>query len=489
MPRIVSSKYGHVHLSDDEKPDAADVTNGRPFRILLAGDFSGRSWREDSPCSFTPILIDRDNFDEVFEDLRVSLNLHRQKLSFREIEDFHPDRIWAAVPAFQDLDHLLDQADTPAPGGTTAPRGSAASAGLLDQIVDEQGEVPRTRVSAEDAGDLPSFIRRILAGHVTPREDPTVQERASRRRALDTEVMRGVLHDPRFQAIEAAWRALGMLIRGLDTDGNLKLYILDLTLPELVEHRDAIREELEKKDSWGLIAGNYSFGQTELDAQVLRRIGAMASALHAPFLAEAEPPGEKAIDQAWIELRHSPEARWIGLALPRFLLRLPYGRSTIPIETFPFEEMPESNHAAYLWGNPAFFCAYLLGHSFLSSGWEPSRIHRRVDGLPMHMYQEDGQQVAKPCAEVLMSERNAWKLLDAGFMPLASLKEQDAALIVRFQSIAQPPTPLPGFEGKTLAEAEPRLIAEMARPRAQREPAEEFEAEPVPDSDSEMPPE
>jgi len=489
MPKIVSSKYGDVHLSSDADSDARDVASDRPFRILLAGDFSGRSWRKDSPRSFTPIPVDRDNFEEVFEDLRVSLNLHGQNLSFREIEDFHPDRIFETVPVFRDLDRFLDQAAPPAPSGTAAPRGSDASAGLLDQIVAEQGEIPRTRISVEDAGDLPSFIRRILAGHVTPREDPALRKRTSQRQALATEIMRGILHDPRFQAIEAAWRALLMLIRGLDTDRNLKLYVLDVTLPELVEHRDAIQAELAKKDSWGLIAGNYSFGQTELHVQVLRRIGGMASALHAPFIAEAEPPSENATDPAWIELRRSPEARWIGLALPRFLLRLPYGKSTIPTEAFAFEEMPESDHAAYLWGNPAFACAYLLGESFLSSGWEPSRIHRRIDGLPLHVYQEDGQPVAKPCAEVLMSERNAWKLLDAGFMPLASLKEQDAALIVRFQSVSEPPAPLPGFEGRTLAEAEPMVVAEMAGSLSQLEPPEEPEAEPVPDSESETPPE
>jgi type VI secretion system protein ImpC len=194
-----------------------------------------------------------------------------------------------------------------------------------------------------------------------------------------------------------------------------------------------------------VIAGNYAFGQSELDAQVLGKLAGLARSVGAPFLAEAQLHGKDVAEEAWRSLRRSPEARWIGLALPRFLLRLPYGKDTASIDSFPFEEMPESEHAAYLWGNPAFFCAYLLGKSFLKRGWDLSPIERRIDGLPMHVYHEDGEPVAKPCAEVLMTERDASKLLDAGFMPLASLKHEPAALIVRFQSIAEPPAPLAGL--------------------------------------------
>jgi type VI secretion system protein ImpC len=137
------------------------------------------------------------------------------------------------------------------------------------------------------------------------------------------------------------------------------------------------------------------------------------------------------------------------MAMPRFLLRLPYGKDTSAIDSFPFEEMPQTDkapeHKAYLWGNPAFFCAYLLGKSFLAHGWKLNPLERRIDNLPMHVYHEDGESVAKPCAEVLLSEREAFKLLDAGFMPLASLKYEPSALVVRFQSIADPTAPLAGL--------------------------------------------
>jgi type VI secretion system protein ImpC len=446
MPLISDSKYSQVHLGVEAEAEPVELDPEKPFRILLAGDFSGRAWRKNPPGAFTPQLIDRDNLDEVLAGMKVSLHLHGITLSFAELEDFHPDRICQATPLFENLDELLEQPEPPKPvPPPAAPRPPSASS-LLDRMLAEQdAPEPEAGVSLEDADDLPSFIRRATKGYLEPRPDPAQQQRATKREALATEILQGLLHHPHMQAIEAAWRALFLLIRGLNTGSNLKLYVLDVTLPELVAEMDAIQKELRRKGPWAVLVGNYTFGQSELDTQVLRRLAGLASSLGAPFVAEAQLPGEGPTEQAWRDLRHSPEARWIGLALPRFLLRLPYGKATGSIESFPFEEMPESQHAAYLWGNPAFFCAYLLGKSFLARGWQLGPLERRIDGLPMHVYREDGEPVAKPCAEVLMTERDALSLLDAGFMPLASLKHEPAALIVRFQSIAQPLAPLAGL--------------------------------------------
>ncbi len=440
MSRVAGSSFSEVHLGEREEADPIELDPDRPFRVLLAGDFSGRSWRANSPAAFTPQRIDRDNFDDVLASMKVSLNLHGLNLTFREFEDFHPDRIYQH-PIFQDLDRHLP-ASTPPPAAISARAPSSGS--LLDQLVDEQEPEQDAPVSLQDAQDLVGFIQRVTKGHLVPRPDPTKEQRRAQRESLATEILQGILHHPRMQAIEGAWRAVDMLNRGLETDEDLHLYLLDITLPELVSEMSTVQAELRKKGPWGLIAGNYTFAQTELDAQVLRRLASLGSSVGAPFLAEAQLPRE-GTEQAWTDLRHSPEAPWIGLALPRFLLRLPYGKDTSAIESFPFEEMPKSEHGSYLWGNPAFFCAYLLGKSFLEQGWGMTRLERRIDGLPIHVYREDGEPVAKPCAEILMTEKEAESLLDAGFMPVASLKEQPAAMVVRFQSIAEPLAPLAGL--------------------------------------------
>jgi type VI secretion system protein ImpC len=69
---------------------------------------------------------------------------------------------------------------------------------------------------------------------------------------------------------------------------------------------------------------------------------------------------------------------------------------------------------------------------------------REIDGLPLHVYKQDGEAKVKPCAEVLMTEQGAEALLENGIMPLASLRERDTIRLIRFQSIADPPAPLAG---------------------------------------------
>jgi len=437
MTKISDSQYGELHIGVEDESDAVLEPDGKPFRILLIGDFSGRAWRTDAPKpSLKPVRVDRDNFEEVMEALPVTVDLGKQVLAFRELEDFHPDSLFRRVEVFSQL---------PEPERPIAP-GIPALGGLLDDVLDVQAPLP-TRV--EDANDLAAFIKRVSAGHTVKKPDAATEKRTAGRHARSADLMRTILQHPSFKNLEAAWRGLFLLIRRLDTDGDLQLYILDATLPDLVRNLPAVKENLKKIGRWALLSGNFAFGQSETDAKVLGMLAGLAKTLKAPFLGEARPPAGEPLPEAWRELRKSAAAAWLGLLLPRFLLRLPYGRDTQPIETFPFEEMPEAEHSAYLWGSPVFVFAYLAGASFLKHGWNAGqRLERRIGGLPLHTYRTDMETVAQPCAEVLMTEREAERILEQGFMPLASLKETDAALIVRFQSIAQPATALAGLQAQ-----------------------------------------
>jgi type VI secretion system protein ImpC len=149
---------------------------------------------------------------------------------------------------------------------------------------------------------------------------------------------------------------------------------------------------------------------------------------------------------AWVALRRLREASYAGLAVPRFLLRLPYGRKTRPAESFDFEEMNQApDHEDFLWANPAFVCALLLARSFSDDGWgmRPG-THTEVDGLPLYVYEQDGESELIPCGEVLLTEKSAERILESGLMPLVSLKGQDSVRLVGFQSIADPLRPLAG---------------------------------------------
>ena len=116
------------------------------------------------------------------------------------------------------------------------------------------------------------------------------------------------------------------------------------------------------------------------------------------------------------------------------------------MESFPFEEMPGTpRHQEYLWVNPAFACACLLGQASSSYGWmlRPGAV-REIKGLPLHVYEEAGEKRLRPCAELLMTVSDAEHVLEQGLMPLVSLKNQDAVRLLRFQSLAEPLAPLSG---------------------------------------------
>jgi type VI secretion system protein ImpC len=151
-------------------------------------------------------------------------------------------------------------------------------------------------------------------------------------------------------------------------------------------------------------------------------------------------------EQAWQALRQLPEACCLGLALPRFLLRVPYGKNTDPVEQFVFEEMPEgTSHENYLWGNPAIACVYLLGRAFSHNGWDfHSGVLQEIDGLPLHVFQRGGESQVQPCAEAWLTDRAAEAILHKGLMPLLSVRGRDAVRLPGLLSVASPAKLLAG---------------------------------------------
>lgn len=474
MPKPLD--FGEIHLHAEPETQAAALAEiEHPFRILILGDFSGRAARGLCEAGARladrrPLHVDRDNFDAVLRQVAPALELGPHlAVGFRELDDFHPDRLYESVELFRRLrearDRLADARTFPDEArdlGLYPPPQSPevtelASGSLLDRVL----EASETRAAARAPDPLADYVRRIVAPYLQPRPDPKQKEVLAQLDEAAGALMRALLHQPAFQALEAAWRAVFFLVRRLDTDGRLRIYFLDVTKEELAA--DLLSGELLQSglyrllveqtigtlggEAWSVVAGNYVFQPKPEDARLLARIAKLASQAGAPFLAEAgAEEGEAEGRQAWNVLRAMPEAAWIGLALPRFLLRLPYGRRTDPIDAFDFEEMPAApQHPWYLWGNPAFACLYLLGRAFENWGWDmrPGMI-QDIDGLPAHYYEEEGETKMKPCAEMLLTAEAVEQILEMGFMPLVSMKNRDQVRLARFQSIALPPRPLAG---------------------------------------------
>jgi type VI secretion system protein ImpC len=467
MPSTSSWVDVSLDVVPGSQPALAVQDPEAPFRIAILGDFSGRASRGIEGIR-PPIEVDRDNFDAVMAKLGVELRIPvAGAIRFRDLDDFHPDRLYATLDMFAGL----REAAVAAPGPTPSVPVERASEpprigleGLLDRAVEETtGRAEGGR--SEVADDFQRWLKERVAPHLQRGEDAAAVARRTLVEQAASVQMRALMHFPAFQALEAAWRLLFFLARRIDTDETLRLYLIDVSKDELAGdlgrsgdwRESAIGRTLLESSAgvmggnpWSLLTGNYTFGPSADDLNLLARLGTMAASLGAPWLAGAAPDlMREPVKPAWAELRRSAVARWIGLAWPRFLLRVPYGKDTDACERFAFEEMPEAaEHERYLWGNPAFACTALLAMSFRERGWSfRPGMHSNLEGLPLDVRSRDGEKRAQPCAEFLMSEAGAEHILESGIMPLASLKDTDEVRLVRFQSIAFPAAALAGRWG------------------------------------------
>ncbi len=428
-------------------------------------------------------------------------------IRFAELDDFHPDRIYERVEVFQKLRELRRKlenpktfdsaaaevrswaaaepaeahAEPPAEPQAPAPEASEPVSGsLFEQLLEEtERRAPQPRPLM----DLPgwdAFLEEIVRPHLAPKRDPKQAEYVASVDDVVTQLMRSILHHPEFQAVEAAWQAVHFLLSRLELDTELKLYLLDVSKAELAADLGA-GEDLQATATykllveqtvhtpggqpWAVMAGNYTFDPTRQDAELLGRMAKIAREAGAPFISAAGPRvlgceslaatpdsndwklvPEPEDREAWESLRGLRESSYLGLVLPRFLLRLPYGARTSPTERFHFEEMPdEPGHECYLWGNPCVACVCLLGEAFGLHGWDfPLGVVREIGSLPVHVYKSQGESEVKPCAEVLLPDRVTEAILEKGVMVLLSYRNQNLIRLVRFQSLSDPPTELAG---------------------------------------------
>lgn len=432
-----------------------------------------------------------------------------ETLEFSSLDDFHPDSLYGRLEVFAGLRkmraRLLDPktfaeaaaalrpqakeaapepAARPALPAAAPPATEAGNASLLDSLLEAAPGAAPVRADAL-AGDFDRMIREIVAPYAEPKADPRQKEYVASVEEAIAGQMRKVLHHPAVQALEAAWRGLFMVVSRLETGPSLKLFVMDVSRDELQADlvsadRSVTATGLYKRlveqgvqtpggQPWSLIVGDFTFGADAADVDLLAALGSVAAAAGGPFLAAASSSvvGCDSLAQSpdpddwtplvgddaarWSMLRKSSVAPWIGLALPRVLLRTPYGKQLSPIERFAFEELSEPRrgdspaHAEFLWGNPAFACAQLLGASFSANGWAmtPGDLVE-IEQLPACVVKVDGESQLIPCGEVCLTERAIETILGKGLTPLMSYRNQNSLRVARFQSLADPCAPLRG---------------------------------------------
>lgn len=285
-----------------------------------------------------------------------------------------------------------------------------------------------------------------------------------------------ILHDETFQKVESAWRSMKYLVDKTNFRENIKVELLNVSKEDLLEDfEDA--PEIPKSGlyktvytaeygqfggkPYGAMIANYDFGPGPQDVKLLQYAASVSAMAHAPFIAAAGPqffgvedfnslPQLKDLKSIfegpqytkWQSFRESEDARYVGLTLPRFLLRLPYGPDTEPVKAFNFTENVTAGHDKYLWGNSAFTFASRLTDSFAKYRWCANIIGPMgggaVEDLPLHQYEAMGAIQTKIPTEVLISERREFELAEEGFIGLTMRKGSDNAAFFSANSVQKP---------------------------------------------------
>lgn len=289
-----------------------------------------------------------------------------------------------------------------------------------------------------------------------------------------------ILHHEDFQKLEGAWRGLHYMVNNTETDEQLKIRVMNISKADLGKTLKRYKgtnwdqSPLFKKiyeeeygqfggEPFGCLVGDYHFDQSAPDVELLAEMAKVSAAAMAPFITGASPTllqmdswqelsNPRDLTKifstpeyaAWRSLRESDDSKYIGLAMPRFLSRLPYGAKTNPVDAFNFEEDTGSaDHNKYTWANAAYAMATNINRSFKEYGW-CSRIRGiesggAVENLPTHSFPTDDGGVDMKCpTEVSIADRREAELAKAGFMPLIHRKNSDFAAFIGAQSLQKP---------------------------------------------------
>lgn len=379
----------------------------------------------------------------------------------------------------------MSTADEPKARPAAAPEAVAAEAtpeaNLLDEILKAnrvaEGEPELRKYHSDLVGQL---VEDIMAGEMKVSADTErmINDRIAEIDQLLSDQLNAIMHQPEFQKLEGSWRGLHYLVHESETSPLLQIRVLNTSKKELLRDLERAKEfdqsALFKKiysseydvyggTPYGALIGDFEFGKHPQDLALLKRISQVSAASHAPFLASAAPQmfGWESFEELphtrdlaeifrsreydkWKSFRESEDSRYVGLCLPRVLIRAPYGKATVPIEEFDYEEDVDGrSHEKYLWSNAAYAMGARMTDAFAKYGWcawiRGVENGGLVQGLPLHSFTTDDGEIANKCpTETLIGDRREKELADLGFIALAHCKNTDYAAFFSAQSCQKP---------------------------------------------------
>ncbi len=370
---------------------------------------------------------------------------------------------------------------------------------LLDEILAESKVRPSDEGYDVARKGVEAFIAELLRERSTEKVDRTAVDAmiAAIDRKLSAQVNE-ILHQPEVQKLESTWRGLKFAVDRIDFHENVRVEILSVS-------REALQADLEDApdltrsgfyrlaytDEYGVLGGkpygvmnvDYAFGPGPQDVELMRRLAAIGSMAHCPVIANAGPEffGRTSFRDLttlndltslfegpqyarWRGFRQSEDARYLGLCLPRFLLRLPYGEEHIPVKAFNFSEEVVDHHERYLWGHASTALITRVADSFAHYRWAPNIVGPQsggtIDALPLHQYEAMGEVQTKIPTETLIPDRLEMQLSEQGFIPMIYRKESDNACFMSASSAQMAKTFGNSPEGKA-AETNYRLGTQL----------------------------
>jgi type VI secretion system protein ImpC len=286
-----------------------------------------------------------------------------------------------------------------------------------------------------------------------------------------------VLHHPKFQSMESSWRSLKFLVDRTDFRKNIKIDLLDVSKEELAEdfedspetiqsglYKHVYTEEYDTPggEPFSAMISNFEFDSLSPDVGLMQNISKVAASCHCPFISSVGPTFfkkdkvqdltkiedlktymERSDFLRWNSFRQTEDSRYVGLVMPRFELRLPYGPETIPVKEFNYtENVKGDDHDKYLWGNASFAFAANMVRSFIDNGWcvqiRGPESGGKVEDLPIHLFDVGKGQQMKIPTEILIPETREFEFAQEGFIPLSFYKNRDYACFFSANSSQKP---------------------------------------------------
>lgn len=362
------------------------------------------------------------------------------------------------------------------------PSGAAKTTqvSLLDQVLAKGFRAKTDDQKSEARKDIEALVREVTKGvkFGSKKVDQSLDKRIQ---AIDEALSRqlaAIMHHPDFQRLEGSWRGLSYLVYGTNTSTSLKIKVLNASKAELQADQEdasefdqtALFKNIYESEygtfggaPYGALVGDFEWGKGPEDVDLLSRISNVAAAAHAPFITAPSPElldleswdeigkprdlakiFDRADYTAWNSFRDSEDSRYVGMCMPRFLSRLPYGAKTKKVEAFNYEEgVDGTNHGDYCWSNAAYTFGARLTSAFEKHGWcvavRGVQGGGLVEGLPTHNFKTDEGEVAMKCpTEIAITDRREAELYKLGFMPLLHCKGKDYAAFFGAQSAHRP---------------------------------------------------